>query len=307
MTNEDAIWTELSFSVMPGSSEAVTDLLQELTGNGVTIEPPIEALGPDEGYTLDESGPLVLRAYVYGRLDSDRRGAIEHALSEPGTNDAIVSPLVWREIREEDWAEAWKEYYHVEHVGRVAIRPEWREYAAAPGEVVVSLDPGMAFGTGQHPTTRMALQALQDLLRPNDYVLDLGAGSGILALAALALGADRAVTVDTEEQAFKSTRDNAALNGMTDRIHNVQGTLDVVANDGPYDLVLANINAATVTALASDLFRVVKSGREVVGGGIIREREEGVVEALADAGFDILERLSEGEWRCLIARKPAAA
>jgi ribosomal protein L11 methyltransferase len=302
----EAIWTELSLHVDPGTSEALAELLQDATGSGVTIEPPIKALGPDEGYTLNEGAPLIVRAYIYGAVDANSRSAMRRRIGRAGLSGGVRGRIEWRTLREEDWANAWKDHYHVEHVGRVVIRPAWREYTPKRNEVVVTLDPGMAFGTGQHPTTRMCLLALQDLMKPGENVLDLGCGSGVLAIAAVHLGCgDDVLAIDTEEQAVAATYSNAALNDMTGRIKVRHGSIDKVGTDGPYDVMMANINAATVTALAADIARCLKPGGWVAAGGIIVERQERPLEALQAAGLTIEKRYEEGDWRTFVCRKPA--
>jgi ribosomal protein L11 methyltransferase len=161
----------------------------------------------------------------------------------------------------------------------------------------------MAFGTGQHPTTRMCLQALQELLRPGDEVLDLGTGSGVLALAAAALGARSVLAVDTEEQAVAAARGNVALNQAQGRVEVLAGSIDAAGDGRKFDLVLANINAATVSSLAAQITRALKPAGILVAGGIIAEREAGCVAALAAAGRRVNRRLQDGDWRTLIARK----
>jgi ribosomal protein L11 methyltransferase len=299
----EGFWTEVTLRVRPEASEAVAELLQDFTGAGVSIEPPIEALGPDEGYVLDETAPLTLHGYMYGEVADERRAELEESLDEAGHSSQLVGDLRWRTIREEDWAEAWKEHYQVERAGRVVVRPAWREYEASGDEVVVTLDPGMAFGTGQHPTTKMALLALQELIEPGAHVLDLGAGSGVLALAAIALGARDAVAIDTEMQAYEASLSNAALNDMSNRIEAVHGSIEQAANRTPFDLVLANINAATIIRLAPALYEALRPGQYLVAGGIIEEREAACREALEAAGFAVERTLSDGDWRCLICRR----
>jgi ribosomal protein L11 methyltransferase len=303
---QTSTWTEVSVRVLPDATEAVADLLQELSGAGVTIEPPIEALGPDEGYSLDEAAPVTLRAYFYGPVAISQRARLRRRLRASGLANATAGRLRWRAIQEEDWAEAWKSHYEIERVGNVVIRPAWRDYAPLPGEAVVSLDPGMAFGTGQHPTTRMCLLALQELIRPGARVLDLGSGSGILGLAALRIGAGFVVAADIEEQAVVSTRANAALNRLERRVGVVQGSIDAVSALGPFDLVLANINAATLAALAAPLRGVLAPGAALVVSGIIAEREAMCLEALVGAGLRSKQRLEDGDWRAFILEAPVA-
>jgi ribosomal protein L11 methyltransferase len=303
--NDDAFWTELSLRVKPEASEAVAELLQDLTGNGVTIEPPIEALGPDEGYVLDLEAPLRIIAYLRGAVSDEQRGEIERALAQAGLDASLEGSMSLNTIREEDWAEAWKAHYDIESVGRVVVRPAWREYSASVDETVISLDPGMAFGTGQHPTTRMCLLALQELMQPGDYVLDLGSGSGILAIAAIALGAKSALATDTEEQAVAATQSNSALNEMQSKIEVRPGSIEAVGGDGPFDCIMANINAAAVTALAGAMAQQLKPGAWLAAGGVIAEREQAPREALQAAGLVIERTLSEGDWRTFIARRPS--
>ncbi len=242
--------------------------------------------------------------YFEGALTDAQRDEVMRRIAGAGLGGALADEPAWGTIREEDWAETWKEHYDIERVGRLVVRPAWREYTAVEGEVVISLDPGMAFGTGQHPTTRMCMQGVQDVMRPGDYVLDLGSGSGILAIAAVAFGASAVLATDTEEQAVKASNENAALNGMQDKITVREGSIDVVGADGPFDLILANINAAAVTALASAMAAQMKPGAWLFAGGVIAEREAGARAALEAAGLRIERVMSEGDWRTFVCQKP---
>jgi ribosomal protein L11 methyltransferase len=317
LANNESGWTELSIHVRPEAVEAVADLLQEITGRGITIEPAIEALGPDEGYTLDESAPLRLVAYFEGAVSEDQRDAVRRRMEDAGLGQAAEGGIGWGTIREEDWAETWKEHYEIERVGRIVVRPAWREYTAAPGEVVISLDPGMAFGTGQHPTTRMCLEALARLQQEGTTgtegtassgselrrVLDLGSGSGILAIAAVALGAGWVLAIDTEEQAVRASIENAALNRVQDRITVREGSIEAVGNDGPFDVVLANINAAAITSLAGAMAAQMKPGAWLFAGGVIAEREATPRAALEAAGLRVERVMAEGDWRTFVCQK----
>jgi ribosomal protein L11 methyltransferase len=303
MTALTVDWTEVVLRVLPDAVEDVAGLLQEVTGAGVVIEPAIEALGPDEGYILDEQAPLILRAYFYGPVAASQRAGLRRRLRSAGLVPSLAASLTWRTVREEDWAESWKTNYNVERVGRIVIRPAWRDYEPQPGDVVVSLDPGMAFGTGQHPTTRMCLAAMQDRLRPGDDVLDLGSGSGILAVAAVALGAKACLAIDTEEQAVDASLANAALNGFEARIPVCGGSIEAVPAGHTYDLVLANINAATIINLARPMHDVTKPKGVLIVSGIIAERLPACEDALTAAGLAIEQRLEEGEWRALVLRR----
>ena len=288
---------------MPAASETVADLLHTITGNGVTILPPVVAIGPDEGYVIDPEAPDLLHAYVFGPVSPERRAEIMQAIEDADLADAVRGKPTWGTVRDEDWAEKYKEFYDIEKVGRLVIRPLWREYEAQPGDVVVNLDPGMAFGTGQHPTTRMCIQALQDRMHPGDHVLDLGSGSGILAIAAIALGANRCLATDTEEQAVQMTRENTEHNGMVDRIETRMGSIEAVEADGPFECIMANINAATVALLAASMAVRLKPGGWLAAGGVIQEREALAREALEAVGLRIEETMHDGEWRTFIAYK----
>jgi ribosomal protein L11 methyltransferase len=296
-------WTEITVAVWPEGLEFVADVLADFSGGGVSIEPPIKALGPDEGYLADERAPARVRAYAYGPVSRGRRSGLRRRLRRLGLDRWLAGRLRYRTLSEQDWANAWKQHYDIERAGRIVVRPAWIEYEAREGEVVVSLDPGMAFGTGQHPTTRMCLLAAQDLVRPGGRVLDLGTGSGILAIAAMKLGASECAALDIEEQAVAAARANVRLNGLEGRLHVRLGSLDACPQK-EFDLVFANINAGTVIRLARDLRDRMRPGGVLLAGGVIAEREAEVRAAIETAGLHVDRVLSEGEWRTFQARRP---
>ena len=298
-------WLELSVSVPAEQVEEAARLLGEIVPGGCSIEDPIVPLGPEEGVRREPWRPSIVRAYLPADTQlAERRAAARAALATlPGAPDLHERP-----VREEDWAHAWKEFFQVEHVGRrIVIRPTWRDYTAAPGEVVIDLDPGMAFGTGQHETTRLCLAALDELLRPGDRVLDLGCGSGILAVAAAKLGAAAVVAVDIEDVAIEATQENAVRNGVAGRISAARGSLGAdwplaAPPDRAFDLVLANIHAAAVASLAPAIAAALRGpGATLIGSGIVAERLPLVLDALAAAGFATPEVRAAGDWRTVIA------
>jgi ribosomal protein L11 methyltransferase len=207
-------------------------------------------------------------------------------------------------VHEQDWADAWKEHFHVERVGRrLVIRPSWRPFVPEPGDVVIDLDPGMAFGTGQHPTTRACLELLEEHIRPGDAVLDVGTGSGILAVAAVKLGAARCLALDVDPQAVRVARDNAARNGVAERVQVVEGTLPTaLASRHAFDLAVANITAAAVAALAPALATALRPGGTLIGSGIVADRLDAVLAALAAAGCSVTDVRAIGDWRTVAAR-----
>src|SRR5215472_578511 len=227
-------WLELSVGALPEVVEAISEVMSRYATGGVAI---------DEPYTLQDDGqvaepvpnaPVTVRVYVPDdRSGQEARSHIEQGvwhLRQIGFGD--IGEISARRLAEEDWANAWKEYFHVSHLGRrTVIRPTWRDYQPRRGEVVIDLDPGMAFGTGLHPTTRNCVLALEESVRPGDRVLDVGSGSGILSLAAVKLGASRVLALDVTSVAVESTTANAAANGLSEAIDVRLATLEGAAGE----------------------------------------------------------------------------
>lgn len=302
-------WLELSVQVHPEAVESVSELLSSYTPGGVAIEEPIELIDEGQDYRVLAGQPVRVHAYlpIDGKEEQARQRIAEGLWHLSSLGPQFVGELSTRVVNEEDWANAWKAYYHVTHIGhRLVIRPSWREYAARDEEVVLELDPGMAFGTGLHPTTRMCLEQIELRTRPGMRVLDVGTGSGILALAAARLGAEHIHCIDNSSVAVESANANAAANRLSERIQVVPGVLDA-AEAGrlaqAFDLVLANIIARVIGALAPHLAQVMKPGACLIAGGIIEERRHEAEQPLLDAGLHLVERVMIDDWVTLIMQR----
>jgi ribosomal protein L11 methyltransferase len=297
-------WIELSIEAHAEAVDAVAEVFRRHGTGGVAIEQPIQADREGEERPHFVGLPIIKAYLPVGPGVDGKVQQIEEALWHLQAFDlSPVGSLTRREIDEEDWANAWKEDFHPLKIGRIVIKPTWRQWDAGPDEVVVELDPGMAFGTGLHPSTQLMLAALQDRVRPGMRVLDVGIGSGILAIPSAMLGA-RVTGVDTSEVAVEVARKNAVVNGLTGRIEVHHGSIDVVAGRR-YDLVLANIIASVLSDMAPKLAAALEPGAELLSSGIIDERTDLVREAYTQAGLTVTEETSEGEWRMIAARAPA--
>ncbi len=302
-------WLELSVQVHPEAVEPVSELLSRYTTDGVAIEEPIELLDEGQDYRVLAGKPVLVRAYlpVDGTEEEVRQKVAEGLWHLSSLGSQFVGELKTRVVHEEDWANAWKDYYHVTHIGRrLVIRPSWREYTPSTDEVVLTLDPGMAFGTGLHPTTRLCLEQVELRTRPGMQVLDVGTGSGILALAAAKLGAEHVDTIDNSSVAVESATTNAEVNGLSERITVALGTLDLQEAQrlaGRYDLVLVNILAGVIGSLAPSLAHVLAPGGLLIASGIINERRPEAELPLLAAGLVLADQAQLGEWWALIMRK----
>ncbi len=302
-------WLELTVQTHPEAIESVSELLNRHTTGGVAIEEPIELIDEGQEYRVLAGQPVNVHAYVPldGQEEQARQRIAEGLwhLSRLGTH--FVGELQTCVVNEEDWANAWKDYFHVTHIGqRLVIRPSWRDYTPKAGEVVLELDPGMAFGTGLHPTTRMCLEQLEQRMHPGMRVIDVGTGSGILALAAAKLGASEVYCIDNSSVAVESAQANAAANRVSDRVSVTLGTLDeaeAARMEGRFDLVLANIIARVIGSIAPQLARVVAPGGLLIASGIIEERRHEAEQPLLDAGLTLVDHAMIDDWVTLILSK----
>jgi ribosomal protein L11 methyltransferase len=324
-------WLELSVAVDHEAAESVAELLARYGyGSGVVMEPawtPGEE-GPE--FTIDPARPVILRTYL--PLDAqvaETRRQIEQALWHLG-QIRPVGPLETRALADEDWENAWKQHYQVQRIGeRTVIVPSWLEYTPQPDDIVLQLDPGMAFGTGLHPTTQLCLRQLEHLARPGQATLDLGTGSGILAIAAAKLGATPILALDNDPIAVQVAGANVTRNGVAQTVQVALGSLGAGQQMGhwlgstwqpqpdeqsnvadpenplpslsaPFDLICANLIAKVLIILAYDLATALAPGGILLSSGIILEREVDVARALAEVGLIQQERYQEGEWIALV-------
>ena len=301
-------WIELSVEADPEAVEAVSEILSRVAPGGVSVEPGFELVDEGLGARVDPNRPATLRAHVPALDAASIRRATETVETALGHLQAFglrpIGELQTRVVAEDDWAEAWKEHFHVLHLGRrLVVKPSWRKHRRSGDEVVIDLDPGMAFGTGLHPTTRLCLVALEEVAGrgPLGRVLDVGCGSGILSIAAVKLGATRAVGIDIDPIAIEATLANASHNRVGKRVRAREGS--VPTNEGPFDLVLANLIAGILVELAANLAGEVQPGGSLIASGIFVDREPDVRQALEAAGFELVGRWAESDWVALAGRR----
>lgn len=295
-------WIEFTVLADAESVESVAELFRRYGHNeGVVIEEAYRQDEDGEHFQIDPTRPVAVRTYWPDDADAPgRRAALDEGLWHLRQLGVVGVPNE-RIIREDDWASAWKQHFPVLRIGRrFVIRPTWQEHVPEPGDLTIHLDPGMAFGTGLHPTTRGCLELLQEISPMPSRLIDVGCGSGILALAALGLGVEHADACDTDPLAVEATTANAAANGLADRTRAWRGTLPLIPPGDPYPLVLANLVAAVLVELAPRLAAHLSPGGTLLASGIIEPRAGDVLDAMAEAGLHGTGRRDDGEWVSLV-------
>lgn len=310
----DGNWIEVQVITTSEALEPISGIFYALDCKGVAIEDP-------EDFTRREKGPLtwdfadlnifehkgecaVVKAY-FAQTDNieeivifvkDKVEELKSFGIEVGEGKVTIA-----EKKEEDWANTWKQYYKPTHIGEnIVIKPTWESYDKKDNEMIIDLDPGMAFGTGTHETTRLCAMALEKYVSEDSTVFDIGTGSGILALIASKLHAKYALGVDLDPVAVESAKKNVELNDVCN-IEIVYGDLVEVV-EGKADIVVANILAEIVCILTDDVKKVLKKDGIFISSGIIHERKQMVIDKLLEQGFEIIEETHEGEWNCIIAK-----
>jgi ribosomal protein L11 methyltransferase len=294
-------WVEIKIETSEAAEDAVANALMEAGCGGVAIAGS-SAFAQKEAETaglITVTGYLPLDDSFEQRLEEARKriDGLEEFGLDTGPGELTVRP-----VDEEDWATAWKEFFKPFPVGKFVVKPSWEEYPAKEGEVILELDPGMAFGTGTHPTTQLCLLALQDYVHGGESVLDLGCGSGILSTAAAKLGARRVVAIDVDPIATDAAQKNIRAQGLADTVEVRLGDKPV---DERFDVVVANIIADTIIRLAEQIKAALVPGGTAITSGIIVDRENDVRTKLESLGMETLEAKHSGEWVAFVSRRPA--
>lgn len=298
-SNNGSLWFEITAQTPPALVEEVSALMLDVAPGGLTVEHPIDILGPEMGFRVRGGEPILIRAY----LPSSELGAVLVSDLRLAMEAYPSVQLTAKPIYEQDWAVSWREFFGVvETGGRVVIIPTWIEHEVQPGQIPVRLDPGQAFGTGHHETTRLCLAALDGLAKPGVSMLDVGTGSGVLSIAAAKLGAERIVAIDIDPIAAEIARRNCDSNGVSAGIEISAGVLDP-SHPGRYDLVVSNISTPANTALAESFGAVVNPGGDLILSGILAVDAPGVVAAMNAHGFDQLSIAEERDWCCIHLKK----
>lgn len=306
-------WTEITIKTTTEAVEAVTNILYDMNVGGVSIEDPKDfKFQKKNEYDWDfveeeifNSGydGVIIKTYITEERDvTDDINIIKeriNALKEFGIDigDAIVE---LSEVDEQDWANEWKNYYKPTKIGeKIVVKPTWEEYEKKEDDLIVELDPGMAFGTGTHETTTMCIQQLEKYVNENSKVFDIGCGSGILAISAAKLGAKDVLAVDLDEVAVKVSKENVSLNNVDVKV--MHGNLMEVVNDKA-DIVVANIIADIIKILAKDIKNFMKEDAVFISSGIIHKKVDEVKKSLEENGLEIVEIQTLGEWNAIVSK-----
>lgn len=305
-------WTEVIIKTTEEASDAVSEMLSSIGAGGVAIVDPNEirrqiespnSLDFADQEFMDSLGTEVtVKAYFNEAMKPDELSELINEKVKFISQFLEVGKgyVGYKMVDDEDWSTAWKKHYKPFHISdTVVIKPSWEEYEKQSGEIVIELDPGMAFGTGTHETTRLCSQLLERHVRPGDKVIDVGCGTGILSIIAVKLGAAYAEAVDIDEVAVRVSRENCAINGVSEMITVSKGVLsDLVPQKA--DIMVANIIADVVIGISELVPSYLKQGGILLTSGIIKERKEDVIKAYTALGFQLINVDEMGEWVAIV-------
>ena len=301
-------WTDISITVPRRYADTAEAVATMVANGGIYIEDYAD---------LEQQAWEIAHVDLIEQelLDKPRDVVIVHMYLAPDENPAEVLPLFRQRlddagveytlntecVEQEDWQNAWKQYYHAMDIGRrLAIVPGWEEYDT--DRTVITMDPGMAFGTGTHETTSLCLETLDELVQGGERMLDIGTGSGILAIAALKLGAKEAEGVDIDPMCVRTAGENARRNGVAERLTVLVGDLSDKAS-GVYNIITANIVAAAILSLAPAVPALMAPGAKFIASGIIDERRDEVLDGLKATGLRPVQVKEKRGWVCIICEK----
>ena len=308
-------WNEISVSTTTLAVEIISNIFIESGSKGVMIEDPSD-------FHLQGQDPLAWdymekEVFDFGHEDvrvigyfsseediNEKISEIEKRLDYVKSLDLDTGSLeiFKKEVKQENWENEWKKYFNVQKVSKsIVIKPSWEEYSAKEGEKIIDIDPGMAFGTGTHETTRMCINAIEKYMNKGDSLIDIGCGSGILSIAAAHLGAEKVIAVDLDKLAVKVSKENVDLNGFSNTIDVRYGDLtDVI--DEKADVIVANIIADIIAKLSENIADFIKDGGYFISSGIINDKKDFVISKLKENNFDIIEENNDGEWNCIVSK-----
>ncbi|MBY6035431.1 50S ribosomal protein L11 methyltransferase [Fictibacillus nanhaiensis] len=308
-------WSEISIHTTQEAVEPVSNILHEAGASGVVIE-DVDDLSKErqsvfgEIYQLNPSDypseGVILKAYIpVNSFLGETVEEIKQAITNLETYDIDIGPntISISEVNEEEWATAWKKYYKpVKITEKITITPTWEDYKPVNSdELIIELDPGMAFGTGTHPTTVMSLQAIEKYIQKDDTVIDVGTGSGVLSIASALLGAKKVDAYDLDEVAVNSAQLNVKLNKVHDKVAVDQNDL-LKGIQGPVDLIAGNLLAEIILLFVEDASSVLKPGGYFITSGIIQGKKREVKEKLEHQGFTIIEVIEMEDWVAIVAQ-----
>lgn len=310
-------WSEICIETVNDAVEPISNILHEAGASGVVIEDRAELDKKREGglfgelYELNpndypEEGVAVkaylpVNSFLQETVDDITAAVKNLSVYQIDIGQLKVSVS---EVHEEDWATAWKQYYNPVKISeKFTIVPTWEDYEPfSTDELIIELDPGMAFGTGTHPTTVMCLQALERFVKPNQHVVDVGTGSGVLAIGAALLGASRVTALDLDEVAVSAARQNVALNHAENIVSVSKNNLIDGIDDQP-DVVVSNILAEVIISFTDDVTSILRPGGFFIASGIIGQKKDDVRKAMTDAGLFIAETVVMEDWVCIVGKK----
>jgi len=284
----------------------VADVFRQACAGGAAIEPGHRFEAAIDAYLVDGDAPSLVKGYLPATPEAVR---IRRSIAIALRSAPLWTPPRWRRsrrIREASWRDAWKKHFGVQSISRsLVVKPSWVTYRLKEGQTVIEIDPGMAFGTGQHPTTAMCLRAIEEWLRPGMRVMDLGSGSGILSIAAARLGASRVLALDLDPLAVKAAQENAVRNGVPHLIEAREGTVGAAGpvRAGQADLVVANISSLTLERLAPALAGSLAPRGILIASGFLDDAVRALSAAFEAEALQVEQVTEEGVWRAIIAAK----